>query len=181
MKQRWALFISGGGTTAQAVLDCVSEVDVRLVISSRKNAFGLVRARRWGIPTYTLDQKIDWDQLNALLESYQIQRIFLLGFMKILPSDFCEKWKRRILNVHPSLLPQFKGVRAFDQSFAANQPMGVSIHYVTAKMDEDPLVCQQRVIEKPDVISEKRARIYMGLSEQFLIRKAVIPQKVRFV
>jgi len=177
--QRWALFISGGGTTAQAVMDCSSQVDVRLVVSSRKSAFGLVRARRWGVPSYVLEQKIDWDKLQVLLESYRIQRIFLLGFMKILPADFCEKWKGKILNVHPSLLPQFKGAKAFDQSFTANQPMGVSIHQVTAGMDEGPLVYQQKVIEKPSEVSESRARIFMGLSEQFLIRKVATLQKAR--
>lgn len=173
MTKRWALFVSGSGTTAQAALDCLSHLEVKLVVSSRKNAFALVRARRAGIQTLVLDSKIDWQKLEQKLSEFRINQIFLLGFLKMVPEEICRKWKGRLWNIHPSLLPKHKGLHAIEKSYEENEVMGVSLHEVTPGMDEGPLFYQQRVLLKPQSVSFERAKILMAFSEQRLIRHFV--------
>ena len=85
---RWALFISGTGSNLNAVLDMRDHIDVAVVVSSKRNAPGLLKARRAGVPTIVLEKNINWNLLHEELLSHRVDRIFLLGFMKILPEDF---------------------------------------------------------------------------------------------
>lgn len=170
MKRRWAAFISGRGSTLQALLDCSGEIDIALVCSNQEEARGLKRAHRAGIPTLVLNSPIDWSQVQDELESRRVTHLFLLGFMKLLPPEFVARWKDRILNVHPSLLPSYKGLKAVERSFADGAPMGVTIHIVTAEMDEGPLL-RQSSIEPGSTLLETQTRI--AECEQRLIRKVV--------
>lgn len=88
MKTRWALFISGQGSNMSALLDQKWDLDIALVVSSSSQAQGLSRARRSGIPTMTLDAKIDWQKLTSELQRLKVTHLFLLGFMKIVPAAF---------------------------------------------------------------------------------------------
>ena len=182
-QQRWAIFLSGKGSTAQAALDCCSQVDIRLVVSSREDAFGLVRARRNGIATHILEKKINWQKLDVELAERKVTHIFLLGFMKLLPADFCKKWESKIFNVHPSLLPEHKGLEAIEKSYQAKSDMGVSIHHVTAGMDEGQIILQQKVISKEVLQNENpaldAAQMRMSFSEQLLIRKMITANHFR--
>jgi phosphoribosylglycinamide formyltransferase 1 len=172
--RRWALFLSGRGSTAQAVMDVQSQVDLRLVISSRRQAAGLSRARRNGLPTLILPQKINWQAVQAELSARRIGFIFLLGFMRILPEDFCRRWRGRIFNVHPSLLPAFPGLQAMEKSHAAKQAMGVTVHVVTPGMDEGPAIFQKTVLEENHQIDFQEARIRMSFKEQELVRRMAL-------
>src|SRR5688500_7867576 len=100
---RIAIFISGRGSNMQALLDLPANVRCVLVVSSKANAPGLLRARRQGIPTLVLDKKIDYEALHLELLKRKIERIFLAGFMKVVPASFIEKWQGKIVNLHPSL------------------------------------------------------------------------------
>jgi|GEM_PF-1033211 len=139
----WALFLSGRGSTARAVLDCLSHVSVGLVVSSRATALGLRRAQWAGVPTLVFERSGDWQQLHQALLARRINRIFLLGFMRILSADFVQHWEGRIFNVHPSLLPQFPGAHAIQESYRSGAQMGVTIHRVTAEMDAGPRLLQK--------------------------------------
>jgi phosphoribosylglycinamide formyltransferase-1 len=176
---RWALLLSGRGSTAKAVMENIGQLDIRLVVSSRKNAHGLVQARRQGLPTFIFDKTMGWDVLHQALQQRKIERIFLLGFMKIIPPDFIQKWKDKIVNVHPSLLPNFPGLEAMEKSFESVEEMGVTVHVVTAEMDAGPILLQHRVFTKDQLRTRNKdsnfsfssAQTRMSLAEQRLVRR----------
>jgi phosphoribosylglycinamide formyltransferase 1 len=170
MSDRWAVFLSGRGSTAQALFDMSDQVDVRWVVSNRCAAFGLKRAARLGLPTTVLAPGFSWQEVHQGLLDRRINRIFLLGFMKLIPADFLAKWQGRIWNVHPSLLPAYPGLKAMEKSFAEAQPMGVTIHDVVAEMDAGPRRLRKRVCDPGEWSSFAQAQLAMALSEQRLIR-----------
>lgn len=173
---KWALFLSGRGSTAQSGLDLVGYSEISLVVSSRISAYGLKRARRFGVPTMVLDKKIDWDRLDQDLRQQGVTHIFLLGFMKIIPESFVNRWKGMILNVHPSLLPAFPGAHGMDESFRSpSSEMGVTIHTVTPGMDEGPRRLQFQVLSAKAKAEKTwdQSRLRMAIAEQRLIRRVL--------
>lgn len=172
-RQRWAIFISGRGSNLQAVLDETS-LDVRLVVSSRATAPGLLRARRSGIPTLVLDKKINWTALNEKLKSLGITHVFLLGFMKIVPAEFISAWENRVLNVHPSLLPAYAGLQSIERSFQDGADMGVTVHVVTPEMDAGPALQRKKVLAAGGDRSWAQALNKISQTEQRLVREAVL-------
>jgi phosphoribosylglycinamide formyltransferase-1 len=170
---RWAVFISGRGSNLQALLDFLPEVDVRWVLSSKSEAQGLIRARRFGIPFEVLPSKIDWKKLDLDLRRRGITHLFLAGFMKMIPAEFVQAWAGRMLNVHPSLLPAYPGLRAMETSFDEGALMGATVHIVTAEMDAGPRLLQREV--RPSVRGESgwtSARTLMAMAEHRLVREA---------
>jgi folate-dependent phosphoribosylglycinamide formyltransferase PurN len=151
-----------------------SQIDLRLVVSSKEDAYGLLRARRSGIPSLILPKKNDWQALQEELNKRKIDFLFLLGFMKLLPADFCRRWQGRIFNVHPSLLPKYPGLQAMEKSHAEKAAMGVTVHVVTAGMDEGPAVYQKPVIKENHFMSFAEAQLKMSFTEQNLVRRLVI-------
>lgn len=141
--KRWAVFISGRGSNLQSWLDETEQSQIALVLSSNASAEGLLKAKRFGVATEVLEKKIDWAQLQNLLNTYRVTHLMLAGFMKILPDHFVNQWTGRIFNLHPSLLPSFPGLQALEKSFANKAPLGVSLHEVVAEMDAGPLVYQK--------------------------------------
>ncbi|MGZ3692212.1 MAG: formyltransferase family protein, partial [Pseudobdellovibrio sp.] len=107
-----AVFISGGGSTLQALLEMQHQFNVALVISNKKSAEGLKKAKRFGKPVFVMNKDTSFDSIEELLTQYNISGIFLAGFMKILPEEFVNRWKNKILNIHPSLLPHYKGLHS---------------------------------------------------------------------
>ena len=175
---RWAVFVSGRGSNAEALWENQAQLDVQLCVSSRSQAYGLLRAKRNGIPRLVLSPKPDWEALTVELEKRRINRIFLLGFMKILPKVFVEQWKGRMWNLHPSLLPQFPGAHAIEESFKAGADLGVSIHEVSEVMDAGPL-CYQSLVLKKSVhqvhsLSFEEAQLSISIREQHLVREAAL-------
>lgn len=181
MNLKWAIFVSGRGSNAiQFILDsCLSgSEEVKLVLSSKPGVIALQRAKRCGVMTITLDKTIDWDNVSKVLESYKINRIFLLGFMKIVPTEFLSRWQGRIYNLHPSLLPLFKGKDAIQRSYLSRSSMGVSVHHVTPGMDEGEVIKQKIVIsrEQKKVMNFDQIADRIALAEQILVgnvRKAL--------
>lgn len=175
MLNRWALFLSGRGSTAQAVMDLMDEVQVRWIVSSKPQVWGLARAKRQGIPTSVLSPKIDWNQLDLELRRRKITHIFLLGFMRLVPLEFVRMWQGRVWNVHPSLLPAFPGLQAIERSYSSRQNMGVTVHEVIAEMDAGRIVLQKKSIirKQQETIDLNSARKAIARDEQRLVRDLV--------
>lgn len=170
MKSTWAVFLSGRGSTAQALFDHIDELDIRLVVCSKDNIWGERRARRLGIPTEVLSRPIDWKLLHQKLIRARISRIFLLGFMKIVPESFLQNWEGRIFNLHPSLLPAFPGLHAIERSYEAGKAMGVSVHEVIPEMDAGRLLLQKTTLLSVEDQDLDSCRILISRDEQRLVR-----------
>lgn len=173
---KWAVFISGRGSNLQAILNLGSEIQVQLVVSNKASAYGLLRAKRHAIPIYLTDKKINWQDLDDKLQAAGVDCIFLAGFMKLLPADFVSKWSGRVLNVHPSLLPEFPGTHAIEKSFAAGGDMGVTVHEVIAEMDAGPIVLQKSIFatgKRSSALTLAEAEIEIAKTEQRLVTEAV--------
>ena len=155
------VLISGNGSNLQAIIDAMAAgnlpVEIRAVISNKPAAFGLVRAHRAGIATVVVDHTQYSDRANfdaALRESidrYDPRLVVLAGFMRILTPAFVEHYRGRMLNVHPSLLPAFRGLDTHARVLASGaKEHGASIHFVTSELDGGPVVAQQTVPILPD-------------------------------
>jgi len=150
------VLISGNGTNLQAIIDAVRRgelaAEIRAVISNRPQAFGLERARRAGIPAETVDHtrypdRNDFDAaLRAMIDRYQPALVILAGFMRILTPEFVTHYHGRMLNIHPSLLPAFRGLDTHRRALAAGaKAHGASVHFVTVELDGGPVIIQQQV------------------------------------
>ena len=150
------VLISGNGTNLQAIIDAVRRgelaAEIRAVISNRPQAFGLERARRAGIPAETVDHtrypgRNEFDAaLRAVIDRYQPALVILAGFMRILTPEFVTHYHGRMLNIHPSLLPAFRGLDTHRRALAAGaKAHGVSVHFVTVELDGGPVIIQQQV------------------------------------
>lgn len=175
---RWAVFISGRGSNMQALLDLCEEVHFALVVSSSANAPGLIRAKRQGIPTLILEKKINWQQLSDELIKRGINKIFLAGFMKLIPESFVNQWTNKILNVHPSLLPLYPGLRAIENSYMDGAAMGASVHIVVPEMDAGKLLFQQKALAEDcsgrHQLSLAQVQLLISRAEQRLVREAAL-------
>lgn len=169
MRKRWAILISGRGSNLQAALDLIEDVEISLVVSSRAKAAGILRAKRAGVPIKILSNPIDWADLQTTLERERITHIFLLGFMKLVPSEWVNKWQKRIFNLHPSLLPAFPGLNSIERNFTQGAPMGVTIHEVVPEMDAGPRVLQKISIQEPFKTTLASAMLQISVDEQRLV------------
>lgn len=153
------VLISGNGSNLQALIDASETSNYRIagVISNNPDAYGLERARRAGIDCWVIDHRDFPDRETydqALIE--QIDRlapglIVLAGFMRILSARFVQHYAERILNIHPSLLPRYKGVNTHQRVLdAGEKEHGVSVHFVTEDLDGGPVAAQARITVGPD-------------------------------
>ena len=150
------VLISGNGTNLQAIIDAVKNgqlpAEIRAVISNRPQAFGLERARRAGIPIEVVDHTLYSDRnafdsaLQTAIDRYNPALVVLAGFMRILTSQLVQHYHGRMLNVHPSLLPEFRGLDTHRRALAACvKEHGASIHFVTDELDGGPVIIQKKV------------------------------------
>ena len=153
---RVAVLISGRGSNLDALIRSCAEPDapaeIVLVISSKPDAPGLTIARQHGIAAATIDHRgyASREAFDAALDDQlraaQIEFICLAGFMRLLTAGFVENWRERIVNIHPSLLPAFKGRHPQRQAIAAGVAVsGCTVHYVTPGMDEGPVIAAEEV------------------------------------
>ena len=170
MNTRWALFISGRGSNAQAAMDIADITRISLVVSSKEDAWGLARARRQGIATLVLPKIIDWSEVSSALEAHGINRVILLGFMKLVPPSFVKRWQKQIWNLHPSLLPLYPGLHAIEKSFESKDCMGITIHQVTAEMDAGKRLMQIKTLSAFKKSSLCRAQELISRDEQRAVR-----------
>lgn len=156
-----AVLISGRGSNLQALINACNAADfpaeIRLVISNRAEAPGLLHAQRAGIPTRVIPHRdfatrAEFDQaIERMLIEAGVELICLAGFMRIFESSFVERWRDRLLNIHPSLLPAFKGLHPQAQALAAGVRFtGCTVHFVRPAMDEGPIIVQAVVPILPD-------------------------------
>jgi phosphoribosylglycinamide formyltransferase 1 len=162
------VLISGSGSNLQAIIDAVQEGrisgHIAAVISNRPDAYGLERASQAGIPTRVLDHSLYPDrdlfdaELMSVIDEYQPQLIVLAGFMRILTAGFVRHYEGRMLNIHPSLLPKYRGLKTHARAIeAGDNEHGVSIHFVTPELDGGPVVLQARVPIGPSETPETLA------------------------
>jgi phosphoribosylglycinamide formyltransferase-1 len=176
---RVAVLISGAGTNLQALLDQVhapgGPIEIVGVASSRADAPGLERAERAGVETAVFE--IDGDRserdraLGDWLDSNEVDLVVLAGFMELLGGDFIGRFAGRILNVHPSLLPAFPGLRAIEQAVEHGvKVIGVTVHFVDEGVDSGPIVLQEPLeLPYPARIAEIEERVH-GVEHRLLPR-----------
>lgn len=150
--KRYVILISGRGSNMESLLDAGLPGECAAVISNRPDAAGLASAARRGIPALAIDhrgfaERAAFDAaLAAGIERHAPDLVLLAGFMRILGDDFVRRFEGRLLNIHPSLLPLFPGVRTHAQALAAGVRLhGCSVHFVTAALDGGPIVAQAAV------------------------------------
>ena len=142
------IFISGNGSNLQNIINNVTnnflKMDIVAVVSNNAEAKGLVRAKEAGIETIVIDTSNKYiDKLLTLINTYHVDLVLLAGFMKILPKDFTDKFYGKIINLHPSLLPKFKGLDTHKKVLASKEKYhGASVHFVTSKLDDGPVIIQ---------------------------------------
>ena len=165
---RVVVLISGNGSNLQALIDYPGRhYDICCVISNRPDAFGLQRASRAGITTATLDHKefatreIFDQHLMQLIDGHQPDLVVLAGFMRILSSAFVQHYAGKLLNIHPSLLPMYKGTHTHQRFLeAGDKEHGVSVHFVTEELDGGPVILQAVVpVQHDDTRDSLAARV----------------------
>lgn len=183
-KTKVAVLISGGGTNLQAIIDrwhegALPHADIELVVSSKNDAGGLKRAEAAGIENVYIAKENFEDELEALLRARNIEIIVLAGFLKILSADFVKKYPKRILNVHPSLIPSFCGDGFYGlkvHEAALNYGVkvtGATVHFVNEVTDDGEIIAQKAVEVKAGDTPEVLQRRVMEEAEWQLLPEAV--------
>ena len=151
--RRVAILISGRGSNMKALIDGADGYEVVLVASNKIHAPGLDIARTLGVPTFAYEAKRDAFEaaLTRSLEDHQVGAIALAGYMRILSPAFIARWRGRILNIHPSLLPKHKGLDTHARVLAAGEKVsGCTVHLVSEELDSGDVVAQAEVPVLPD-------------------------------
>jgi len=148
---------SGSGSNLQTLIDQLHydescEIEISVVISDRKKAYALTRAKKAGIPSYVVkardfpDRHAFDERISELLETHAVELIVLAGFMKLFQPAFVQKYRNRILNIHPALLPAFPGAHPVADTVAYGAKVsGVTVHFVDEGMDTGPIIAQKSV------------------------------------
>lgn len=185
MKTRIAVLVSGGGTNLQALIDANLQAgEIALVVSSRPGVYALERAYKAGIPSVVIAKKGSTqeafeEKLRAALEEYRIDLIVLAGFLTILSEDFTRRYPRRILNIHPSLIPAFcgegyYGLRVHEAALARGVKLtGATVHFVNEIPDGGEIILQKAVEVKDGDTPEILQRRVMEQAEWKLLPQAV--------
>ncbi|HSI42242.1 MAG TPA: phosphoribosylglycinamide formyltransferase [Xanthobacteraceae bacterium] len=155
-RRRVGVLISGRGSNMAALIAAAASADypaqIVTVLSNRPNAAGLDHARAAGIATKAIDHKAHRDRagfdaaLDAALQEAGVEIVCLAGFMRLLTPGFTERWEGRMINIHPALLPSFKGLDTHARALAAGVRLhGCTVHFVTSEMDAGPIIMQAAV------------------------------------
>ncbi len=178
--------ISGRGSNLGALIAACADPQfparIELVISNKASAAGLALAERAGIPTRVFDHRAyskrsDFDrEMTRVMEDMQIELICLAGFMRLLSDEFCDHWRDRMINIHPSLLPSFKGLDVQQAAIDAGVRFsGCTVHYVRKEMDTGPIVVQAAVPVRTADTAET-------LAQRILVEEhKIYPQAVRLI
>ncbi|WP_289028686.1 phosphoribosylglycinamide formyltransferase [uncultured Paraglaciecola sp.] len=150
------VLVSGNGSNLQAIIDNIAQgkinAKVVAVFANKQNAYGLTRAKNADIPAVFIDHKEfasreEYDnEMMERIDQYSPDLIVLAGFMRILTANFVEHYQGKMLNIHPSLLPKYKGLDTHQRAIdAEDDEHGASVHFVTAELDGGPVVLQSKV------------------------------------
>ena len=189
-KTKIAVFVSGGGTNLQALIDsekigALAHGEIVLVVSDKADAYALTRAKDNGIKTAVVvkkelgSQQAFEERLQQILEENGIEMIVLAGFMCILSADFTSKWPKRIINIHPSLIPSFcgkgcYGLHVHEKALAYGVKVtGATVHFVDEGTDTGPIILQKAVEVEQDDTPEILQRRVMEKAEWIIMPKAI--------
>jgi phosphoribosylglycinamide formyltransferase 1 len=187
MKKRVAVLISGRGSNMTALIEAARAKDypaeIVVVVSNRPDAAGLGRAQQAGIATALIDHTTFGKDREAFeraldleLQSRQIDIVCLAGFMRLLTPWFVDRWSGRMINIHPALLPQFKGLDTHRRALQAGvEQHGATVHFVSTGMDEGPVILQKSV---PVLGSDSEATLAARVLE---VEHQIYPQALRMV
>ncbi len=186
-KKRVAVLISGRGSNMTALIEAAKAADypavIAVVISNRADAAGLERARAENIATAVVDHRPFGDDreaferaLDAELRRHRVDLVCLAGFMRLFTPNFVERWSGRMLNIHPALLPQFKGLHTHRRALAAGvREHGATVHFVVPEMDAGPIIAQ-------DAVPVLEGDTEESLAERVLaVEHRLYPQALRLV
>ncbi len=169
-RRRVAVLISGRGSNMTSLLAATKDpafpAEISLVLSNRPEAPGLATAREHGVNTVAIDHKHhmsreDFERaMQEVLEAHRVELICLAGFMRILTPWFVERWTGRMINIHPALLPLYKGLHTHERALADGVKLhGASVHFVVPGMDEGPIIAQAAVPvldgDTPDTLGQR--------------------------
>jgi phosphoribosylglycinamide formyltransferase 1 len=155
-KKRTAILISGRGSNMRSLVEAARTADypaeIVVVVSNRPNAAGVAWAVEQGLPTVVIDHKSYATRagferaLQSALDTHDVELVALAGFMRLMTPEFVEHWRDRMINIHPSLLPSFKGLNTHEQAIAAGVRIaGCTVHFVRAEMDDGPIIAQAAI------------------------------------
>ncbi|MBQ9698743.1 MAG: phosphoribosylglycinamide formyltransferase [Acidaminococcaceae bacterium] len=156
MRKKIGVVVSGRGSNLQSIIDHIAEgrleVEVAVVVSDHKDAFALERAAKAGIPTAVVERKgckdkeEFEDKIDEALRNAGAELVVLAGFMRILTGHFISRWEHKIVNIHPALLPSFKGLDAQGQAVDYGVKIaGCTVHFVDEGTDTGPIILQKAV------------------------------------
>ena len=157
VKKKACVFISGSGTNLRSIIKSARDynfpINIGLVISNKPNAKGINYARKYSIPYQIITNNKNKFEHFALqiIHLKKIEIICLAGFMKVLSKNFVRKYKGKIVNIHPSLLPKFKGLDTFKRVLRAKEKFtGCTVHFVDEKLDNGKIIIKKRIAVKKD-------------------------------
>ena len=185
-----AVMVSGGGTNLQALIDEIEggdleNVKIEVVISTNSSAYALKRAKKHGIPTSSIakknfvDQKAYEDALLDLIDSYNVDLIVLAGCLMIIPPKVIDRYRNRIINIHPSLIPAFSGsgfygLKVHEAALARGVKLtGATVHFVDEGTDTGPIILQKAVKVLDGDDAETLQRRVMEEAEWVLLPQAI--------
>ena len=172
MTVKLGVLISGSGTNLQAIIDAIAEgtldAEIRVVISSRPDAYGLVRAKEAGIQTIALSKDVyaDPDIANEAIATELMHAgcdyVVMAGYMRMVTDPILMAFPDRVLNLHPALLPSFKGAHAIRDAYDAGVKVtGVTVHFANAEYDKGPIVAQRAVdVAEDDTLESLEEKIH---------------------
>ena len=183
-KVKIAVLVSGGGTNLQALIDAqkkeiLKSGKIELVISNNSNAFALKRAEENNIPFEIIDKKNFEEKLKEILKSHKIEFIVLAGFTAILPASFVKDYDKRIINIHPSLIPSFcgkcfYGIKVHEAALKKGVKItGATTHFVNEIVDGGEIIMQKAVEVYEDDTAEKLQKRVMEFAEWIILPKSV--------
>lgn len=164
-----AVLISGSGTNLQSIIDHIKadklKCNLAAVISNKQDAYGLTRAKKAGIPAYFIDhkglkRKEHEKKIINILEKHKVDLVVLAGYMRILTPYFVRKYKGRLINIHPALLPSFPGTDGYGDTWKYGSKVGgLTIHFVDEGVDTGPIILQKtNPIKENDTLESFKER-----------------------
>lgn len=165
------ILLSGSGTNFQAIADSAAEglpIEIAHVVSSRPDAYGIERAKALGLPVLVLNREVYADPKAAdqmivdTLKASGVEYVVMAGYMRIVTSVLLDAFPNRILNLHPALLPSFKGAHAIQDAFDAGVKVtGVTVHFANEEYDKGPIIAQRAVtVRETDTVESLEERIH---------------------
>lgn len=173
------VLISGSGSNLQAIIDRIDQgtldAEIVLVVSSRPDAFGLTRAEKAGIPTLALNREVYQDapaankRIADALKEAGAEYVIMAGYMRKLTNEVLDAYPDKVVNLHPALLPSFKGAHAIEDAFAFGVKVtGITVHFANEDYDKGPIIAQRAVeIREDDTLESLETRIHEAEHELY--------------